>query len=141
MDGADISGAASRNRVVVMGATNRSNSIDEALRRPGRFDREVEIGELYPGVDMVGIIIHPRCSGIPSAQSRLEILTALLRNVPHSLSESDIANVAASTHGYVGADLSAVCREAGLKTIKRLTANVRGDPSQIADSGTFRMSP
>ncbi|RKO83596.1 P-loop containing nucleoside triphosphate hydrolase protein, partial [Blyttiomyces helicus] len=100
MDGAETEGT-ERPRVVVMGATNRPNSLDEALRRPGRFDREIEIG-------------------IPSAAARLEILTALLRNAPHSLADSEVAQVAAASHGYVGADLAAVCREAGLKTIKRL---------------------
>ncbi|KAI8823420.1 P-loop containing nucleoside triphosphate hydrolase protein [Fimicolochytrium jonesii] len=113
MDGADATDDPldTRHRVVIMGATNRPNSLDEALRRPGRFDREIEIG-------------------IPSAPARLEILTALLRHVPHSLSEVEVAEVAAKTHGYVGADLAAVCREAGLKTIKRVTANgtaMKGD--------------
>ncbi|KNC98972.1 AAA family ATPase, CDC48 subfamily [Spizellomyces punctatus DAOM BR117] len=115
MDGADVAKLANPSRVVVMGATNRPNSIDEALRRPGRFDREIEIG-------------------IPSAEARLEILTTLLRRVPHTLTDSEISQIAASTHGYVGADLAAVCREAGLKTIHRVTSDMLGLPSHVSDT-------
>ncbi|KAJ3178078.1 spermatogenesis associated protein 5 [Geranomyces variabilis] len=111
---------AKSNRVVVIGATNRPNSLDQALRRPGRFDREIEIG-------------------IPSAPARLQILTALLRHVPHSLSEADIAAAAAATHGYVGADLSAVCREAGLKAIKRLVGTA-GPAAQPVAQYDLRIS-
>ncbi|KAJ3170878.1 hypothetical protein HK101_011308 [Irineochytrium annulatum] len=103
MDGEDQKGIQRASRVAVLAATNRVDTIDEALRRPGRFDREVEIG-------------------IPDAPARLEILNALLSKIPHSLTPSDISDVAASTHGFVGADLSAICREAGLRTIARLTA-------------------
>ncbi|KAJ3164659.1 hypothetical protein HDU88_005087 [Geranomyces variabilis] len=121
---ADQTGKTGKNakadRVVVIGATNRPNSLDEALRRPGRFDREIEIG-------------------IPSAPARLQILTALLRHVPHSLSEPDIAAAAAATHGYVGADLSAVCREAGLKAIKRLVGTA-GPSAQPVSQNDLRIS-
>ncbi|CAG8454413.1 8388_t:CDS:10, partial [Scutellospora calospora] len=89
-----------QDRIVVIGATNRQNALDEALRRPGRFDREIEIG-------------------IPNATSRVSILLALLKKVPHTLSPEDINELATKLHGYVGADLAAVCREAGLKAIKR----------------------
>ncbi|RUS24731.1 AAA family ATPase [Jimgerdemannia flammicorona] len=89
-----------RSRFIVIGATNRPNALDEALRRPGRFDREIEIG-------------------IPNSSARYSILATLLRNIPHSLSDDNIKGLAAISHGYVGADLAAVCREAGLKTIKR----------------------
>ncbi|KAI8908834.1 P-loop containing nucleoside triphosphate hydrolase protein [Powellomyces hirtus] len=112
MDGVDVSSTTNRNRVIVIGATNRPNSLDEALRRPGRFDREIEIG-------------------IPSAPARLEILTALLASIPHTLLQTDVSDVAASTHGYVGADLAAVCREAGLKAIKRMAIN----PLSVSDAG------
>ncbi|KAJ3016238.1 hypothetical protein HKX48_004149 [Thoreauomyces humboldtii] len=114
MDGAEAGGVEPRgqDRVVVIGATNRPNALDEALRRPGRFDREIEIG-------------------IPSAPSRLEILTALLRPIPNDLSTDDIASVAAASHGYVGADLAAVCREAGLKTIKRCTSGITPDDHNL----------
>ncbi|KAG0094251.1 spermatogenesis associated protein 5 [Podila epicladia] len=88
-------------RVVVMGATNRPNALDEALRRPGRFDREIEIG-------------------IPDSRARGEILTALLKKIPNTLTLAEIDHLASISHGYVGADLAAVCREAGLKTINRI---------------------
>ncbi|KAI8362938.1 P-loop containing nucleoside triphosphate hydrolase protein [Mortierella sp. GBAus27b] len=88
-------------RIVVMGATNRPNALDEALRRPGRFDREIEIG-------------------IPDAKARAEILTALLKKTPNTLTQTQIDHLASISHGYVGADLAAVCREAGLKTINRV---------------------
>ncbi|KAG0036591.1 spermatogenesis associated protein 5 [Podila clonocystis] len=88
-------------RIVVMGATNRPNVLDEALRRPGRFDREIEIG-------------------IPDSRARCEILTALLKKIPNTLTPAEIDHLASISHGYVGADLAAVCREAGLKTINRI---------------------
>ncbi|CAG8616756.1 10524_t:CDS:10 [Dentiscutata erythropus] len=89
-----------QDRIIVISATNRQNAIDEALRRPGRFDREIEIG-------------------IPNATSRFSILLTLLQKVPHILSPEDINGLAIKLHGYVGADLAAVCREAGLKAVKR----------------------
>ncbi|KAF9402239.1 spermatogenesis associated protein 5, partial [Podila epigama] len=88
-------------RIVVMGATNRPNALDEALRRPGRFDREIEIG-------------------IPDAKARGEILSALLKKIPNTLTAEQVEYLASISHGYVGADLAAVCREAGLKTINRV---------------------
>ncbi|KAI8341533.1 P-loop containing nucleoside triphosphate hydrolase protein [Chlamydoabsidia padenii] len=101
MDGAvDSSVDNKSNRVVVLGATNRPNALDEALRRPGRFDREVEIG-------------------IPNIDARLSILSAILNSIPNSLSKQELESIANQSHGYVGADLAAVCREAGLKCIKR----------------------
>lgn len=87
-------------RIVVLGATNRPNALDEALRRPGRFDREIEIG-------------------IPNSDARLSILTTLLRRIPNTLTPDDIYTIASKAHGYVGADLAAVCREAGLFCIRR----------------------
>ncbi|KAF8931971.1 P-loop containing nucleoside triphosphate hydrolase protein [Dissophora ornata] len=104
-------------RVVVMGATNRPNALDEALRRPGRFDREIEIG-------------------IPDAKARAEILTALLKKIPNTLTSAQIEQLASISHGYVGADLAAVCREAGLKTIHRVMGNSRR-PEIGRDSSTL----
>lgn len=98
MDGMGDSG-----RVVVVGATNRPNSVDPALRRPGRFDQEVEVG-------------------IPDAEARQDILAKQLARMNPAkcgLSDSEIAEVASQTHGYVGADLAALCREAVMKTIAR----------------------
>lgn len=100
MDGATTE----NNRVVVIGATNRPNALDEALRRPGRFDREVEIG-------------------IPTAEARLSIFTTIMSKIPHHLSTDDLVSLASTSHGYVGADIAAVCREAGLKCIKRSAAS------------------
>ncbi|KAF8585041.1 AAA family ATPase [Ramaria rubella] len=87
-------------RVIVVATTNRPNAIDPALRRPGRFDREIEIG-------------------IPDAPARLAILNVLLSKTPHSLTPAELSSLAARTHGYVGADLSAVVRDAGTLAIKR----------------------
>lgn len=87
-------------RVVVVAATNRPNALDPALRRPGRFDREVEIG-------------------IPNESGRKEILEIYLRKVPHTLQADDITYLASITHGYVGADLNSLCKEAALKSLKR----------------------
>ncbi|KAI7902225.1 P-loop containing nucleoside triphosphate hydrolase protein [Cokeromyces recurvatus] len=99
MDGASTE----NNRVVVIGATNRPNALDEALRRPGRFDREVEIG-------------------IPTAEARLSIMKTILKKMPYRLSDEELESLANKAHGYVGADIAAVCREAGLKCIKRCAA-------------------
>ncbi|KAL5489785.1 AFG2 [Sanghuangporus weigelae] len=87
-------------RVVVIGTTNRPNAIDPALRRPGRFDREIEIG-------------------IPDAGARYAILRVMLLKTPHSIPDEQLCAIASRTHGYVGADLSAVIREAGTLAIKR----------------------
>ncbi|EIW68257.1 hypothetical protein TREMEDRAFT_32265, partial [Tremella mesenterica DSM 1558] len=89
-----------KEKVFVIAATNRPNSIDPALRRPGRFDRELEIG-------------------IPDAVGRKQILEIFLSKMPHSLSSEDIHELAAKTHGFVGADLSALVREAATLAIQR----------------------
>ncbi|CCL99759.1 uncharacterized protein FIBRA_01781 [Fibroporia radiculosa] len=90
----------SHERIVVVATTNRPNAIDPALRRPGRFDREIEIG-------------------IPDAEARFSILNVLMAKAPHNIPQDDLRSVAARAHGYVGADLSAVVREAGTAAIKR----------------------
>ena len=95
MDGADTAQG-----VVVIAATNRPNAIDEALRRPGRFDRELEIG-------------------IPDAAARFSILSKQLKDKPNKLNGSIIREIASRTHGFVGADLMSVVQEAGLQAIKR----------------------
>ncbi|KAI9209218.1 P-loop containing nucleoside triphosphate hydrolase protein [Polychytrium aggregatum] len=110
MDGASTS--AEGDRVVVIGATNRPNALDSALRRPGRFDREIEIG-------------------IPNAQHRHEILQALLRRIPHDLTDNQLREIADVTHGYVGADLAAVLKEAGLKAIQRTVQDGGGQDLRI----------
>jgi AAA family ATPase len=90
-------------RVVVIAATNRPNALDPALRRPGRFDREIEIG-------------------IPDADARFDILQILISKIPHSVAQADLRSIADRTHGYVGADLSALVREAGSTAIHRWMA-------------------
>ncbi|KAL7751010.1 AAA+-type ATPase [Sorochytrium milnesiophthora] len=102
-----LDGAAAKDgapvRVLVLAATNRPNSLDEALRRPGRFDREIEIG-------------------IPTAPQRANILRALLQRTPHTLNDDDIQALSDTMHGYVGADVASVVREAGVVCVRRLAA-------------------
>jgi len=93
-----MDGLKSRAHVIVMGATNRPNSIDPALRRFGRFDREIDIS-------------------IPDAIGRMEILRIHTKNM--KLEDSvDLESIASETHGYVGADLAALCTEAALQCIR-----------------------
>jgi len=93
-----MDGLKSRAHVVVMGATNRPNSIDPALRRFGRFDREIDIG-------------------IPDPTGRLEVLRIHTKNM--KLDEDvDLETIAADTHGYVGSDLAQLCTEAALQCIR-----------------------
>ncbi|WWD02312.1 hypothetical protein V865_000351 [Kwoniella europaea PYCC6329] len=87
-------------RIFVVAATNRPNSIDPALRRPGRFDREIEIG-------------------IPDVNGRRQIIDIMLSRMPHSLSEQEVSAIASRTHGYVGADLSSLIRESASAAIQR----------------------
>lgn len=95
-----MDGLTSRGEVIVIAATNRPNALDPALRRGGRFDREVEIG-------------------IPNKNGRLEILYVHTRGMP--LEESlDLSEIAEMTHGFVGADLASLCKEAAMHTISRI---------------------
>jgi AAA family ATPase len=89
---------------MVVATTNRPHALDPALRRPGRFDKELELGP-------------------PSAMQRKDILRVLLRQTPHAVSNEDIELIAAKAHGYVGADLAAVVREAGTRAIRRWLAS------------------
>ncbi|MBI4210671.1 MAG: AAA family ATPase [Candidatus Diapherotrites archaeon] len=94
-----MDGMESRGQVIVIGATNRVNSIDEALRRPGRFDREIEIG-------------------VPSKKGRMEILTIHTRGMPLS-KNIGLDYFAGITHGFVGADLESLAKEAAMKALRR----------------------
>src|SRR5438094_3090781 len=94
-----MDGLSARGKVVVIGATNRPNSLDPAIRRPGRFDREIELG-------------------IPDRDGRLEILQVHARNVPLA-KDVDLKALADITHGYVGADLSALVKEAAMRSLRR----------------------
>ncbi len=93
-----MDGLEERGQVVVIGATNRLDAIDPALRRAGRFDREIEIG-------------------VPDAADRMEILQIHSRGMP--LEDVDLNRLAAITHGFVGADLSGLCKEAAMKALRR----------------------
>ncbi len=94
-----MDGLSARGEVIVIAATNRPNALDPAIRRGGRFDREIEIG-------------------IPNKNGRLEILYVHTRGMP--LDESlDLKEVAEVTHGFVGADLYALCKEAAMRTLER----------------------
>ncbi len=99
-----MDGLVSRGQVIVIGASNRPNAIDPALRRPGRFDREIEI--------------H-----VPDRDSREEILLIHTRGMPLS-PNVDLKTLSDVTHGYVGADLEALCREAAMKTLRRVLPKV-----------------
>ncbi len=107
-----MDGLKSRGQVVVIGATNIPNALDPALRRPGRFDREISIG-------------------IPDRNSRLEILNIHTRGMP--LDENvDISHIADVTHGYVGADLAALCREAAMNAIRKIMPEIDRESGVIS---------
>jgi transitional endoplasmic reticulum ATPase len=94
-----MDGLKGRGQIIVIGATNRIEAVDPALRRPGRFDREIEIR-------------------IPDEKGRLEILKIHTRGMPlHS--DVDLQRLANITYGYTGADIQALCREAAMKALKR----------------------
>ena len=95
-----MDGLEARGKVIVISATNRPNAIDPALRRPGRFDREIEIK-------------------VPDKKGRKDILAIHSRNMP-LLDDVDIDKISAISHGYVGADLEYLCKEAAMKCLRRL---------------------
>src|SRR2546422_1587724 len=99
-----MDGLQARGKVVVIGATNRPNSLDPALRRPGRFDREIEIG-------------------VPDRDGRLEILQIHTRGMPLS-KDVDLKELAGLTHGYVGADLAALSKEAAMRSLRRILPDI-----------------
>uniref|UniRef100_A0A8C0GT41 ATPase family gene 2 protein homolog A n=1 Tax=Chelonoidis abingdonii TaxID=106734 RepID=A0A8C0GT41_CHEAB len=109
MDG--IGSEDSAGQLLVLGSTNRPHALDAALRRPGRFDKEIEIG-------------------VPNAQDRFDILKKLLNKVPHLLTTTELVQLADSAHGYVGADLAALCKEAGLCALRRAL----GEQANLLDS-------
>ena len=94
-----MDGLTERGNVIVLGASNRPDSIDPALRRPGRFDREMEIS-------------------VPNSDGRLEILHIHTRGMPLS-DDVDLKNLASELHGYTGADIKSLCRESAIKAIRR----------------------
>ena len=106
-----MDGLKSRGKVVVIGATNRPNSIDEALRRPGRFDREIEIS-------------------IPDRDGRFDILQIHTRGMPLA-SDVDLGRLADLTHGYAGADLNALTKEAAMAALRRILPDVNLEAEEI----------
>lgn len=115
-----MDGLKTRGKVVVIGATNRPNAIDPALRRPGRFDREIEIG-------------------VPDRKARLEILQIHTRGMPLA-EDVKLGKLADLTHGFVGADLAALAREAAMCSIRRvlpeLDLDVQNIPAEILNKMT-----
>jgi transitional endoplasmic reticulum ATPase len=106
-----MDGLAGRGQVIVVGATNRVDDVDEALRRPGRFDREIEIG-------------------VPDKKGRLEILQIHTRAMP--LEEGlDLEKLAAIAHGFVGADLAALAREAAMQALRRALPHIDPETGDI----------
>ncbi|HVD21180.1 MAG TPA: AAA family ATPase, partial [Nitrososphaera sp.] len=106
-----MDGLESRGKVVVIGATNRPDALDPALRRPGRFDREIEIG-------------------IPDQFGRSEILEIHTRGMPLT-QDVNLESIAKITHGFVGADLEAVCREGAMRSLRRVLPEINLGESKI----------
>jgi SpoVK/Ycf46/Vps4 family AAA+-type ATPase len=100
-----MDGLKSRGKVIVIAATNRPNDIDPALRRPGRFDREIEVP-------------------VPDRNGRLEILKIHTRNMPLA-KDVNLEEIADRTHGFVGADLMALCKEAAMSALRRVLPEIR----------------
>ncbi|MDF2957922.1 MAG: AAA+-type ATPase [Candidatus Alkanophagales archaeon MCA70_species_1] len=111
-----MDGLETRGQVVVIGATNRPNAIDPALRRPGRFDREIEIG-------------------IPDRNGRYEILQIHTRGMPLA-DDVDLKRLADMTHGFVGADLASLCKEAAMHALRRILPEINLDeeiPAEVIE--------
>lgn len=106
-----MDGMKARSNIVVIAATNRPNSIDPALRRFGRFDREVDIG-------------------IPDATGRLEVLRIHTKNMKLA-DDVDLESLAAETHGYVGADIASLCSEAAMQQIREKMDLIDLDEDEI----------
>ena len=102
-----MDGLKSRGQVIVIGATNRPDSLDQALRRPGRFDREIEIG-------------------VPDKEERKEVLEIHTRNMPLA-EDVDLTKIADTSHGFVGADLESLCKEAAMRVVRRLIPEIKND--------------
>ncbi len=106
-----MDGLGGRGNVIVIGATNRPGALDPALRRPGRFDREIEIG-------------------VPDKKARYEILQIHTRGMP--LAEGvDLKKLAETSHGYTGADLAALCRETAMKALRRYLPEINLEDERV----------
>jgi len=114
-----MDGLSGRGNVIVIGATNRPSALDPALRRPGRFDREIEIG-------------------VPDKQGRYEILQIHTRGMP--LAEGvDLKKLADMTHGYTGADVSALGRETAMKALRRYLPQINLEEERVPPSVLEKM--
>jgi len=107
-----MDGMKSRGKVVVIAATNRPDSIDPALRRPGRFDREIEIG-------------------IPDDKERFEILSIHTRGMPID-EKVDLKQISKITHGFVGADLEVLSKEAAMRSLRRILPEIDLDEEKVS---------
>ena len=118
-----MDGLNERGNVIVLGASNRPDSVDPALRRPGRFDREIEIS-------------------VPNADGRLEILQIHTRGMPLA-TDIDLKNLSNDLHGYTGADLKSLCRESAIKAIRRYLPEIDLEneriPSKILQSMEIKL--
>jgi len=118
-----MDGLTDRGNVIVLGATNRPDSIDPALRRPGRFDREFEIS-------------------VPNEDGRLEVLLIHTRGMPIS-DDIDLKDLASELHGYTGADIKSLCREAAMKSIRRYLPEIDLEsekiPSEVLQSMQIKL--
>lgn len=119
-----MDGLNDRGNVIVLGATNRPDSVDPALRRPGRFDREFEIS-------------------VPNEDGRLEIILIHSRGMPIG-DDVDLKSLAAELHGYTGADIKSLCREAAMKSIRRYLPEIDLEtdriPSEVLQSMQIQIS-
>ncbi len=114
-----MDGLSGRGNVIVIGATNRPSALDPALRRPGRFDREIEIG-------------------VPDKQGRHEILQIHTRGMPLA-EDVDLKKLADMTHGYTGADVSALGRETAMKALRRYLPQINLEEERIPPSVLEKM--
>ncbi len=106
-----MDGLEARGKIIVIAATNRVDAVDPALRRPGRFDREIEIG-------------------VPDRDGRKEILQIHTRGMPMG-EDVDMEELADNTHGYVGADLAALAREAAMNSLRKILPEIELDEERI----------
>ncbi len=106
-----MDGLEARGKVIVIAATNRQNAIDPALRRPGRFDREIEIK-------------------VPNKKGRFEILQIHTRHMPLT-GDVDLEKLSSITHGFVGADLEGLCKESAMKTLRRVLPELKIEDDKL----------
>jgi len=112
-----MDGLKSRGKVIVIAATNRENALDPALRRPGRFDREIEIG-------------------VPDQKGRKQILQIHTRNMPLE-KDVELSKISSITYGFVGADLEVLCKEAAMSALRRVLPGISWKKTKDLPPGVF----